>query len=112
DPRLTRCCCEMSASASRRDNTDRSPARSSPRHFVPGYDRTVPPGHFATGSNLPCSSRKTPGGVFKTIGSDGWLLTVIVLQSLFLVGPCTDRAAVGRLRPQTNFLMRLLLSDP
>jgi hypothetical protein len=20
-----------------------------PRHFVPGYDRTVPPGHFATG---------------------------------------------------------------
>jgi hypothetical protein len=20
------------------------------RHFVPGYDRTVPPGHFATGS--------------------------------------------------------------
>ena len=22
-----------------------------PRHFVPGYDRTVPPGHFATGSS-------------------------------------------------------------
>jgi hypothetical protein len=22
-----------------------------PRHFVPGYDRTVPPGHFATGSD-------------------------------------------------------------
>jgi hypothetical protein len=21
-----------------------------PRHLVPGYDRTVPPGHFATGS--------------------------------------------------------------
>ena len=20
-----------------------------PRHFVPGYDRTVPPGHFAAG---------------------------------------------------------------
>ena len=20
-----------------------------PRHFVPGYDRTVPPGHLATG---------------------------------------------------------------
>ena len=68
----------MSASASRRDNTDRSLARSAwesvdeiplglatpdhtvpygtallgwrcPRHFVPGYDRTVPPGHFATG---------------------------------------------------------------
>jgi hypothetical protein len=23
-----------------------------PRHFVPGYDRTVPPGHFATAFNL------------------------------------------------------------
>jgi len=23
--------------------------RTCPRHFVPGYDRTVPPGHFATG---------------------------------------------------------------
>jgi hypothetical protein len=22
-----------------------------PRHFVPGYDRAVPPGHFATGSS-------------------------------------------------------------
>src|SRR6202795_3772215 len=42
-----------------------------------------------------------------TIGSDGWLLTIIVLQSLFLVGPSTDRAAVGTLRPQMNFLMRL-----
>src|SRR3974377_1691448 len=39
-----------------------------------------------------------------TIGSEGWLLTIIVLQSLFLVGPSTDRAAVGRLRPQMNFL--------
>src|SRR4030088_1641003 len=44
-----------------------------------------------------------------TIGSDGWLLTIIVLQSLFLVGPSTDRAAVGRLRPQMNFLTRLSL---
>src|SRR5580692_343877 len=42
-----------------------------------------------------------------TIGSDGWLLTNIVLRSLFLVGPSTDRAAVGRLRPQMNFLTRL-----
>src|SRR6202023_2506380 len=44
-----------------------------------------------------------------TIGSDRWPLTIIVLQSLFLVGPSTDRAAVGRLRPQMNFLMRLSL---
>src|SRR6202790_562775 len=42
-----------------------------------------------------------------TIGSDGWLLTITVLQSLFLVGPSTDRAAVGTLRPQMNFLTRL-----
>src|ERR1700730_14797147 len=44
-----------------------------------------------------------------TIGSDGWLVTIIVLPSLFLVGPSTDRAAVGRLRPQMNFLTRLSL---
>src|ERR1700730_7151176 len=44
-----------------------------------------------------------------TIGSDGWLLTIIVLQSLFLVGPSTDRAAVGRLRPQMNFSTLLSL---
>src|SRR5580704_12098573 len=44
-----------------------------------------------------------------TIGSAGWPLTIIVLQSLFLVGPSTDRAAAGRLRPQMNFLMRLSL---
>src|SRR5271157_4110069 len=42
-----------------------------------------------------------------TTGCDGSLLTIIVLQSLFLVGPSTDRAAVGTLRPQMNFLMRL-----
>src|SRR6516165_5816153 len=44
-----------------------------------------------------------------TIGSDGWLLNIIVLRSWFLAGPSTDRAAVGRLRPQMNFLMRLSL---
>ena len=44
-----------------------------------------------------------------TIGSDGWLLNIIVLRSSFLVGPSTDRAAVGALRPQMNFLMRLSL---
>src|SRR6266481_3116273 len=44
-----------------------------------------------------------------TIGSDGWLVTIIVLPSLFMVGPSTDRAAVGRLHPQMNFLTRLSL---
>src|SRR6266481_6349346 len=44
-----------------------------------------------------------------TTGSDGWLPTIIVLQSSFLVGHSTDRAPVGRLRPQMNFSMRLSL---
>src|SRR5215510_12733141 len=38
------------------------------------------------------------------IGSDEWLLTTIVLQSLFLVGPSTDRAPAGTLRLQMNSL--------
>src|SRR5580700_4472630 len=42
-----------------------------------------------------------------TIGSGGWLLNIIALQSSFLAGPSTDKAAVGTLRPQMNFLMRL-----
>src|SRR5215471_9113513 len=44
-----------------------------------------------------------------TIGSGAWLRTSIVLQSLFLAGPFTDRAPVGAPRPQMNFLMLLLL---
>src|SRR5271157_1374451 len=44
-----------------------------------------------------------------TIGLGGWLLNIIVLRSAFLAGPFTDRAAVGRLRPRMNFLMRLSL---
>src|ERR1700730_19238449 len=43
------------------------------------------------------------------IGSDGWLLSIIGALSLFLAGRSTDGAAVGRLRPQMNFLMRLSL---
>src|SRR5271166_2829531 len=42
-----------------------------------------------------------------TIGSDGWLLNIIVLQSLFLDGPFTDRAAAGTLRQQMNSLTLL-----
>jgi hypothetical protein len=30
-----------------------------PRHFVPGYDRAVPPGHFATGTSYPGSPFST-----------------------------------------------------
>src|SRR5260370_42199107 len=55
--------------------------------------------------SLPGLGSESPRSL--TIGSDGWLLTIIVLQSLFLVGPSTDRAAVGTLRLQMNFLMRL-----
>ena len=42
-----------------------------------------------------------------TIGSDGWPLNSIAGRSSFLVGPSTDRAPVGTLRLQMNFLMRL-----
>src|SRR6201987_3455629 len=60
------------------------------------------------------SFRSLPGPVSGsplslTIGSDGWLVTIIVLPSLFLVGPSTDRAAVARLRPLMSFLTRLSL---
>src|SRR5262249_33162385 len=44
-----------------------------------------------------------------TIGSEGWLLKIIVLRSLFLAGLSTDRAPLGRLRQRMNFLMRLSL---
>jgi hypothetical protein len=94
--RLTRCCCEMSASASRRDSTDCSLARSDIRtnqtvsygtavlgwrffrHFVPGYDRTVPPGHFSNAEAIvfveDASTEEVPEG-YKTlerpVASDG-----------------------------------------
>ena len=35
--------------------------RRCPRHFVPGYDRTVPPGHFATGFSSSVPSPKSLG---------------------------------------------------
>ena len=57
--------------------------------------------------SLPGPGSESPRSL--TIGSDGWLLTIIVLQSSFLVGPSTDRAPVGTLRQQMNFLMRLSL---
>src|SRR5208282_3054437 len=46
---------------------------------------------------------------WSTIGSDGWLLNIIVLRSSSLVGPSTDRALVGTLRPRMNFLTLLSL---
>ena len=44
-----------------------------------------------------------------TIGSDEWLLNIIVLRSSFLAGLSTDRAPAGTLRPQMNFLTLLSL---
>src|SRR5438132_12276779 len=44
-----------------------------------------------------------------TIGSDGWLLTIIVLRSSFLAGPFTGKAPACNLRPQMNFLTQLSL---
>jgi hypothetical protein len=42
-----------------------------------------------------------------TIGSGGWLLKGIVLRNWYSAGLFTDRAQVGRLRLQMNFLMPL-----
>ena len=51
-----------------------------------------------------------------TIGFDGWLETIIVLPSLFLVGPSTDRTAVGSTSSADEFLDATLTwfgdSDP
>src|SRR5260370_25242498 len=65
-------------------------------------------------TSISMSLQSLPGVVLgsprrSTIGSDGWLLNIIVLRSSFLVGPSIDRAAVGTLRPQMNFLTRLSL---
>src|SRR5260221_13059233 len=65
-------------------------------------------------TSISMSLQSLPGVVlgsprWSTIGSDGWLLNIIVLRSSFLVGPSIDRAAVGALRPQMNFLTRLSL---
>src|SRR5215469_12684446 len=57
--------------------------------------------------SLPGPASESPRS--STIGSDEWRLNIIVLQSLFLVGPSTGRVLVGVLRTQMNFLMRLLL---
>src|ERR1700732_875214 len=43
------------------------------------------------------------------IGSEGWLLNIIVLRNSFLAGPSTDRALVDVRRPQLNFFSRLSL---
>src|SRR5271165_1445096 len=46
---------------------------------------------------------------WSTIGSDGWLLKTMVLRNSYLAGLSTDRAPVGALRRQMNFLTRLSL---
>jgi hypothetical protein len=39
---------------------------------------------------------------WSTIGSDGWLLNIIVQRSSFFVGRSIGKAAAGKLRPQMN----------
>src|SRR5271165_7025597 len=63
-------------------------------------------------TRMSTSLQSLPGPVsgsphLSTIGSDEWLLHTIVLQSWSLAGPFTDRAPVGTLRLQMNFLTRL-----
>src|SRR6516165_6338148 len=60
------------------------------------------------------SLRSLPGPVWGsphslTDGSAGWLPRIIVLQNSYLAGPSIDRAPVGALHPQTNFLTPLSL---
>ena len=60
------------------------------------------------------SLRSLPGPVSgsprsSTIGSDRWLLNIIVLRSLFLAGPSIGREPLEVLHPQMNFLTRLSL---
>src|ERR1700736_730827 len=59
-------------------------------------------------SSRPMSLRSLPGLVLGSlhssiIGSDLWLLNIIVLRNSFLAGPSTDRAPAGARLPQTNF---------
>src|SRR5580693_8682455 len=44
-----------------------------------------------------------------TIGSDGWLLNIMVLRNLFLAGLSIDRVPVGALHPLMNFSTSLLV---
>src|ERR1700737_2240081 len=46
---------------------------------------------------------------WSTIGSDKWLLNIIVPRNSFFVGPSTDREPAEVLRPQMNLLTRLSL---
>src|ERR1700730_12495016 len=57
--------------------------------------------------SLPGLGSESPRSL--TIGSDGWLLDIIALRSLFLAGLSIDRAALEALRQQMNFLTRLSL---
>src|ERR1700757_1505843 len=66
--------------------------------------------HGQTSISMSLQSLPGPGlgsPRWSTIGSDGWLLKIIVLRSSFLVGPFTDRAQAERLRLQINFLTLL-----
>jgi hypothetical protein len=77
-------------------------------------ERRISPFWMAHGqTRMSTSFRSLPGPEWEsrrssTIGSEGWLLTIIVLRSSFLAGLFTDRAPVETLRPPMNFLMLLL----
>src|ERR1700736_4929955 len=59
-------------------------------------------------------SQSSPGPAsasprWSIIGSEGWLLKIIVLRSLFLAGLSTDRVPLGRLHQRMNSLTRFSL---
>jgi hypothetical protein len=52
-----------------------------PRHFVPGYDRIVPPGHFATGFSQDSGHRCSPFfGASGTKVPYRWLIRIVTLS--------------------------------
>jgi serine/threonine protein kinase len=109
-----------SRAVTRRPHTIRGPAKISVARLpvtgshVFGREEDIAFLDRAWANKVSTSSRLLHGPVSGsprslTIGSGKWLLTIIVLQNLFLVGLSTNRAAVWRLRPQMNSLTRLSL---
>src|SRR6516164_5079889 len=80
------------------------PSTLGPKHFAPREDTFIRLTSLQLLPGLGSGSRHS-----STIGSDEWLLSIIVLRSLSLAGLSTDRAPVEALRPQMNFSMPLSL---